>query len=111
MRRTPWVAIVVVVALVAGGAWYWTQKRDERRSTYLAAKTWAEAVCRSDADCLARLDELFDGCFTVAYSPEPGLGDDVVEIDTLVSCLDTARTSQRTYFDRADTTDLPFPAR
>ena len=111
MRRTPWFAIVVVVALVAGGAWYWTQKRNERRSTYLAAKAWAEDVCRGDTDCRVRIDELFEGCFSVAYAPQPGLGDDVVEIDKLVSCLDTARTSQRTYFDRVGTSDLPFPTR
>jgi hypothetical protein len=111
MRRTPWVAIVVVVALVSGGAWYWTQKRDERRSAYLAARGWAEEACRGNTDCRDRVDELFDGCFSVAYAPQPGLGDDAVEIGKLVSCLDTARTSQRRYFDRVDTTDLPFPAR
>lgn len=111
MKRTPWLAMVVVVALVIGGAWYWTQKRDERRSTYLTARAWAEGVCRGDADCRDRVDELFDGCFSVAYSPAPGLGDDVVEIAKLVSCLDTARTSEQTYFERADTSDLPFPAR
>ena len=108
MKIVLWILVLALAAAL--GLYYLAGKRAEKQTNRDAALTLARDACGANPDCHDQVDELFAGCFSLAYHAEPLFGDDVVDLQRFTSCLNTGRSNSVTVFPQPPT-DVPFPTR
>jgi 23S rRNA G2069 N7-methylase RlmK/C1962 C5-methylase RlmI len=104
------IPLAVLIALAVAGWLYAKAKMAEKTANRDAVRAHCHEVCGDWDECVDRIIDRFDDCFTLAYRQAPLLGGDALIAERFASCMNTRDFAERGVFDIVPG-EVPFPAR
>jgi hypothetical protein len=104
-------APLVVLIAIALAAWFYVRtKASEKTANREAVRQYCVEICTDWDECMERVIDRFDSCFTNAYRQNPVPGGDALVAETFAGCMNTRDFAERKVFN-IDPGEVTFPTR